>query len=86
MIRPNTNGIQRISMKSACLERLHADVMIEIVDLVQVLAIQSAALDLVRKNVEIEPVGILGRDQMHFPERKEQRDANRHCGCKEQQA
>ena len=43
MIRPNTNGIQRISRKSACLDRLHADVVIEVVDLDQVLAIQSAA-------------------------------------------
>src|SRR5581483_5282938 len=34
------------------LERFHADVVIEIVDLVQMLTVQPAALDFVRKNVE----------------------------------
>jgi hypothetical protein len=48
--------------------------VIEVIDFLQMLALIAAALNLVRKNVEIEPIGILGRDQMHFPEREKQGD------------
>ena len=66
------------------LDRLHADVMIEVVDLDQMLAIQAAALDFVGEDVEIESVGVLRRDQMHFPEREKDRHGNR-CRGREQQ-
>ena len=59
--------------------------MIEIVDLVEMLAIQAAALDFVGEDVEIESVGILRRDQMHFPEREKDRHGNRDCGGEQQQ-
>ena len=86
MITPNTNGIQLISMKSALLDRLHPDVVIEIVDLDQMLAVQAAALDFVGVDVEIEPVGILRRDQVHLPEREEERGGNADRGGEEEQA
>src|SRR5262249_58171794 len=68
------------------LDRLHADVMIESINLIQVLAMQPAALDFVGEDIKIEPIGILRCDEVHFPKRKEQRDADRHGCCKKQQA
>ena len=68
------------------LDRLHPDVVIEIVDLVEVLAVQSAALDFVAVDVEIESVGILRRDQMHFPEREKDRRRDRDRGGEQEQA
>ena len=59
--------------------------MIEIVDFLQMLTIQAAALDFVREDVEIESVGVLRRDQMHFPEREKDRHGNRDCGGEQQQ-
>src|SRR5262249_2143396 len=67
------------------LKRLHADVMIEVVDLGEMLPMKSAALNFVSENVEIEPVGILGCDQMHFPKWKKDRHRNRDCCSEEEQ-
>ena len=62
------------------LDRLHTDVVIEVVDLDQMLAVESAALDFVAVNIEIEAVGILRRDQVHFPEWEKERHRNRDRG------
>src|SRR5205823_2823193 len=44
--------------KIGLLDRLHPDVMIQIVDLDEMLAVESPALDFVTRDVEIEPIGI----------------------------
>ena len=45
-----------------------------VADLDEVLAVQTTAFDLVAVDVEIEAVGILRRDEVHFPERKKERE------------
>src|SRR4051812_38822398 len=50
------------------------------------LPVQTAAFDLVAVDEEIEPVGILRRDEVHFPKREKQRERDRCGGGKEQQA
>jgi hypothetical protein len=46
--------------------------VIEVVDLSEVLTVIPATLDLVGIDIEFEAIGILGRDQVHLPERKEE--------------
>ena len=59
-------------------DRRHPDVVIQVVDLDQVLAIQTTADDFVAVDEQIESVRILRGDQMHSPKlEKKRRDDRR---------
>src|SRR3954469_21584949 len=59
------------------LNRFHPDVVVQVVDLHEMLAVQTATFDLVAVDEEIEPVGILRRDEMHLPKREKERERDR---------